>query len=608
MLIFNWLAALFFLVLFSTTVYGYSFFIKKHLKYFTDFSLVLALGLYLNLILIIGLLPHGYTWPLQLPPIILGLYYFFKASRKTKISSPTFNAESVWLIFPVLYFVTRFFSAGILQQHGDSLYYHLAAPKLWIELGQIQLTAEHPSYAQAGIFEGIYGLPLLFLEKINLSKGLFAKATTQIFAQWMHLFWGHILSIYIAKKILEKITSNTKLSNKYLFFSWLAVTLPSVEWLSCLAKNDYVMTAFALASVYELHRKNIRAGAIYAGLCYATKTLGIMLVLTAPVIVLIQLYQDRKFNLKNILKNAAIYSGIVLLTTAPFFLRNLIWCKNPLFPYADTTWGPGWLSDGWNKHLHASGGSMHFDSKMLYWWLQNQLFSKALPKIIIFLGFVSVAIKFYKSKKIYQSTLALFLISATALCLTLIHPYADGRYGMYTGVLIIIYFLGAIINTLTTYKKFQKQIIYGFLILGFFINIPLDSVPKIIKNYLFQSQEKYISDFHWTHGARKWLNANAEESKPILFHAEKMNYYLELPFETMSEMKHWENVFSNAENAKSLFKTLKDEGYRYFHISLESGCGNCKLGVWDDVLKYRNKAVFTSSTALVYDLNRLEVF
>jgi len=533
--------------------------------------------------------------------VCLGLVLFVTNraywEKSLSLKSRFQKSDWLWLIFPLLYALARFFVCGIPQEHGDPLYYHLAAPKLWAQLGQIRLTESHPSFSQAVLWETVFGIPQLWFG----TEGVRHHVLAQLFGQWMHFFWGQVTCVAAAYVLIRRFSRTVRESiGPLLFFAWISTTFPSFEWLGSIAKNDYVLSAFVLTAVIEaLTGKAFLAG-ILIGFGCSIKIFGAW-----AGIALIALLVGRGKTTKRLM----LYVLGGTLAVAPFVTRNLIWTKNPLFPSLDPLLGPHWISQWWNDHNASFISAPRIDASMLKWFWERPM-EKMLPKVFFILGIGFSVFELFQKKipRELKSELKRWLVFISiqlVFILSMLSWGSDGRYANFCLASISIFFAAVVLRVLKSNTFGQRYVLPVFLGLGLLVSIPLDQVIKIPKRFLFESPDRYVDQFHAVYRVQKWVNANVSPGSKILFMAEKQHFYLDHEWETVPEMKKWEEILAPIRSLPELFTTLNKLGYRYVHFTTEGGGYPPPLrSYWKDILAVKEKAVYQSSVALIFDLRK----
>lgn len=583
LLFFSWAYALLFVAVVSASILGYACAAKRFLRSLSmGPCLGIGLGLITSLMLLTGTLGM-FVVSVQTAIVLLGLVPFWRNRHALAEMLKVPRTKWFWMIWPALYFASRFFASGVPQQHSDAIYYHLLGPKLWVEAGRIELFAAHPSLSQATLFETLYALPQLWLG----TTGLKNHVITQLYGQWMHMIWGQLACLVAGALLLRRFVPGISIGLS-VFASWLCTSQPAFEWLGCLAKNDYVMMAFILFATLAALEKRWFAAGLLVGFAFATKFLAAWFAIALVILI------PRRFWL--------VYVAGAALGCAPLLLRNVVSAGNPLFPMLDNVIGPHWISSWWNDHNQSFGGGVRFDPAMLVWtW--SRAFEKALPKIILGLGVAAAGWQWWRSKKGPEWRWFFFLATQLVLALLMLRPLADGRYLNYICALIAITAMAAVLRVRTQNAKLARWTAPLLLALGILINTPVDTLWKIPRDYLFSPADKYVKGFHPVYDAQTWVHENVDPNDRVLWLAEKQHFYLDRPFETVVEMKKWELLLTPLQTFEDLSRVAREQGYRYVHFSPHAGPFPSPLRLyWNEILARGDKAVFRSPTSLILDL------
>jgi hypothetical protein len=612
MLIANWLQAALLLAIFIASITGAALYLHKILSKNEDFFatvLPITLGTYLSVVVLTGIatLYSGWFQALLLVP---GLAFLFIEQRRLSsgftFKLPHFNTSYLWLVFPILYFVVRVLSAGLPQQHSDGLYYHIVAAKHWALWKQIQIEPTHPSWAQSTLIESAYGLPFLWLK----AAGIETNVSAQIFSQWFQMVFGQILCVVLGVRILktylDPLENNNPLESSpaLYFISWLCICIPCLEWTGALSKTDYTLLMFIMAGFLAAKKQSPILAGILMGFAFQTKIFALW-----AIVGLVVFIPPRKW---------LVYGTSTALASLPVLIKNYLFTKNPLFPALDHVIGPHWISSAWNQANATFVGLPRFDSQMFRWYWDVALEGKT-PKLFIVLGFIAsivvlihtlnqqsyIANNSLTKLNLFAKDLVLFNIQAMG-CMAVLRPVANGRYSA-SATALLFFALWARIIYVSRSPVFIRRpyLAYTLLALGLLVNIPVELIYKVPAQYLFASREKYIEQFHPNYQTIKWLNENTSSDAHIYFNTDKVNFYLDRNYETITEMAKWENILSPLTNLNEVLQRLKSQGFTHAQFHFESR-GYAKLEPYPQVLiDSEIRPVFQTKNEYVYDLSKL---
>jgi len=217
---------------------------------------------------------------------------------------------------------------------NDSLAYHLAVPKLFLE--------HHGFYFIPGNIFANYPLngemlyiPVLFLSGDVLAKGIhFAMALSILAGMWQFMRHHVTDSVFFFSSLL-------------IFFS-----IPSVFVNAHMAYNDLTFTFYTLLTIYAFLNwsRNKQTGWIIicsalSGLAMGTKYSGLLLPFLGCLGIL---YVSRHHNDRNryVLGILSLHIICTLIIGSPFYLKNWFLTGNPFYPFFSKIFSSaGWSSE-----------------------------------------------------------------------------------------------------------------------------------------------------------------------------------------------------------------------------------------------------------------------
>ena len=197
----------------------------------------------------------------------------------------------------------------------DALFYHLTVPSWWLRDSGLTL-ASIPHYWFPQIVEGSFIWPM----------ALGVDTATHL----IHFTWL-ILTIILLWLWARQLWGNSIAWDVLL----ILLTMPSLLWLAAWAYTDYALTFAGLAMLYSLWKwrntlkyNYLFVGGVMAGLAVSVKYTGFVVPLTG---VLLVLFWEKDFLSR--IKKSALFSVTTIIVASPWYLRNWIWMRNPIYPF-----------------------------------------------------------------------------------------------------------------------------------------------------------------------------------------------------------------------------------------------------------------------------------
>lgn len=226
----------------------------------------------------------------------------------------------------------------------DGLMYHLQSPRLFIEAGKIT-----PLYENWVSF-----YPFLWEMLYMLGMGL----GSDIFARLIHFFTMTLL-----------LTSTFVVGKKHFHSTvgWMAVAIlvgiPILPLWGISTYTEMSLALFELLSVHailswkeELKSRWLVLAGIFQGFALGTKYSAIGLVIILTGVVLFLSLKQKLITKQGALKILASFLGPAVLIASPWYLKNLIWTGNPLYPFIFPQHGTDPLMLGlWLDYMSSFG-------------------------------------------------------------------------------------------------------------------------------------------------------------------------------------------------------------------------------------------------------------
>ena len=263
-----------------------------------------------------------------------------------KISFPD-KISFLWGLF-WLVFLMKALECLLPTPHGDALYYHLVAPKIWSVSSWSEMFQDLSHYVQAGYFDLIYFIPF------TLSDSLMKN---QIAGQFLHFFF----SIGLASLLCLRWV-NHRIWGPLASISMLTIARDSGFF--HYAKNDGALALASLVAAWLIYRAkyigkdqgkfSLVIIGLMLGLAPGIKMNGLLVVLPLS---LYFVWQNR-YKVSNIV----ITGGIALLVFLPVLIKNYIYTGNVFFPALVSRF-PGFLTQPMLDHYsYYYGNSMSLET------------------------------------------------------------------------------------------------------------------------------------------------------------------------------------------------------------------------------------------------------
>lgn len=281
---------------------------------------LIGLGIAGTLVFFIGMASLAFaTLSVTALVAIGGLMGWSKLLKQSalKIKRP----EGPNLLFPLVIGLALLMAlAGVLapstMNDWDSIAYHLAVPKLWLQNGKIEVI----SYIHQSNFP--FTVDSLFI--LGLRWG--SQAGAKMFV-WIYTLLGAITLFGLARQ---------RYGERAGWWSALVfTTVPIVLWQSGTAYIDVAHGLYAgLGLIFACwwlesnDSKHAWLSAIMLGFAAGTKYTGLQTLAVAGIVALVGAVL-----LKRGVKPILIAGFLALVLASPWYLKNLVWKENPVFPF-----------------------------------------------------------------------------------------------------------------------------------------------------------------------------------------------------------------------------------------------------------------------------------
>lgn len=456
----------------------------------------------------------------------------------------------------------------------DSLMYHLQGPRLFLKAGSLVFIPE--------IWQANGPMTIELLYSLGLSLGSTA------FPGLLHTyFWCLFISgtFALAKRALSSQAA------------WLSLVImlgiPNLALLASWAYADFSWALFELLAILALFlwtRENrntwlVLAG-LMSGLALGSKYLafGSFFLLAAGISVYLW-----KMNRKQLLLSLLIYSLSTLLAGFPWYLKNLVYTGNPIYPFVFG--GPGYDPARLSlqmEYLRSFGtGDRLGDLLSIPFniYLKPQLFSSFVLEIP---GLLFPLALFYPLWRKHQRLDGLALYTL-CWCLIWSQGSQQTRFLLPVFPLLSIFTAGSL-NSIpnSAFKRVLVSTVLSILVLvSFGLKIQFLSGQEPLKTFLGQeSKEQYLERNLYSYPATRYINTQLGPDQRVLFILCGQSYYCKndncLPDSTQVD---WLWLSASLPDPTSLSGELRKNGVN--HILYSHGEVDWFLKYHDENMHYR---------------------
>ncbi|MCE5198724.1 MAG: glycosyltransferase family 39 protein [Armatimonadota bacterium] len=401
----------------------------------------------------------------------------------------------------------------------DSLAYHLAVPKLYINHGGIYYInfSSHSNFP--------FLMEMLYTAMLRMGSMVAAK---------MINYWVGVLLVASVAMLVRR-----HFNPKAAPMAAVALTgIPIVLWLSTTAYIDLATGLYTVLAVHLLlnylekpERGYLIGSAIAAGLAASTKMTGLAVI---PLIV-IWLVVDRFASEKRVFewKRGLMFTGIALLMCSPWYIKSIIYTGNPVYPFFYSIFGGrDWTADLARNYsmLQAKFGMGHDFTAFLMLPFNLTFFSDKFydtpglyigPILLVSLPLLFIAR--YKSRKLLG--LAAFFVAQVVVWFALSQ---QSRY------LVPSFGILAVLIAVIAYQDDRFKLARAALwfvcidtaIFGLYTLLPAaaTSAPVVFGR---QTQDEYLSHSLDVYSAQQWMNENLPKDAKVAFFGDTRGFYLD---------------------------------------------------------------------------------
>lgn len=275
-------------------------------------------------------------WPLLLVLIALKRKNFAVHARRTGVVLRELGGVEKALLGYLFALFLLTFVFCLVPPTGtdyDSLTYHLAVPAQYLRAGKIvELPYDHHSYFPLTV-------EMLYLVGLAARGAVFAKLF-----HWLMLPLGALALLALGKRAHS--------ARAGLLAACLYASMPMVLQEATTAYIDLGFAAFAFLAVLcfvgapsEDKGQNWLWSGAFCGFCLGSKYFGWLIFGFLGLWFLVESFKSRSFSVRRL----ACFAVPALIFGAPWYIRNVFWTGNPVFPFAYGLFG----GRGWSAQMAA---------------------------------------------------------------------------------------------------------------------------------------------------------------------------------------------------------------------------------------------------------------
>lgn len=441
----------------------------------------------------------------------------------------------------------------------DSLAYHLAIPKLYLQHGGFY----YIDYSSHSNFPFL--VEMLYTPALSMNNPAGAKM--------VHYLYGVLLVLAVV--MLTRKHFNPKAAP----LAALAVaSMPIVLWEATTAYIDLATALYTVIAVNFLlnyldneDRKSLVGCAIAVGFAASTKMTALALI---PLLI-IWLLIDRYAAVRRIeWKRALMFVGIALLVCSPWYIKTLIYTGNPVYPFFYSIFGgKDWTSELAQNYTMLQGrfGMGHnLGSFLMLPWNLTFHSDRFYDTPGLFIGpifLVAVPLLLvtrYNSRKLVGLTLFFLAQIILWFVLTQQSRYLIPSFAILAVIITAIaYFDERCRFTRTAlYLTFIATMLFGILRLSFQI---IDAAPVVFGH---ETQDAYLSKTLPIYPAQKWINEHTPSEAKIALFGDTRGYYLDRDY-VWADPGHNVRFTRNFASVSEFVAYMKEQGITYALVNYQ---------------------------------------
>jgi hypothetical protein len=499
----------------------------------------------------VGLLAIG------IPDLVSLLRRAVRATRSASLGSwTTGRLQTVLTALLAAHVVLNVAGALAPPTEADSLAYHLATPKRWLASGRIEPFFDDAVSFLVGSFETFFTPALLF----GNDRG----------PALLHLAFGLLVLVIIGGVWRQMGHGGGVLPWCVLY------CVPLITFCSTVPKNDLALAFFATLSATltwsAVRGRDVRdfvAAGVAAGIAFSIKATGLLITPVLTVVAAGWMVGEGEKGAR-VLGRISIFTGVALVTSAPWYVKNWVFAGNPLFPLLYDHLG------GWNYHpaydqhlmnvLHGAYGTGRgiLDFLASPWNLTNRIgLFGGMSGIVgsVFLTFTPVAL--WRVWRVKGQELFLFLFSAGFYVLWFFLLEHQSRFllPVLPSMALVV---AAGMKEIQQRLEIARWIVPILLVCNMSLSLGLSALyngqaVRVITG--IQDEDAYLRGRVFYYGDLQWMNEHLDAESRILAHV-RHGYYLDVPY--AKDALHSLFEITDGTTPENLAAQLQDAGFTHY--------------------------------------------
>ena len=486
----------------------------------------------------------------------------------------------------------------------DSLAYHLAIPKLFLQHGGFYYIdfASHSNFP--------FLVEMLYTPALSMGDPAGAKM--------VHYLYGVLLVLAVVMLVRKHFTP------KAAPLAALALAgMPIVLWEATTAYIDLATALYTVLAVYFLlsyfdnnDRRSLIGCAIAVGFAASTKMTGLALIPLLAIWLLIDRYSvaaglrarqagTEPGHYGRIFTRALMFVGIALLVCSPWYLKTLIYTGNPVYPFFYSIFGgrdwTGELARGYSMSQAKFGmgrdlASFVFLPYDLTFHSERFYDTPGLyvgPMLLVAVPLLLLAK--HRSRKLLGLTLLFLAQLAIWFVLTQQSRYLIPSFAILAVIIAAIAYTDERLRITRTalYITFAATALFGVCTLVPFVR---SAVPVVFGS---ETQDEYLSRTLPIYPAEQWINYNTPRNAKIALFGDTRGFYLDRDY-AWADWGHNKRFTRKFASVDDFIAYLKSQGMTYAIVNFrnlpgaQSATGTYKL-IYQAIDSGRFEPVYYSS-------------